>query len=40
MYTLLRKKILAAAESGCPLCPAVLETAEHLIHSCPSARQL
>jgi hypothetical protein len=37
--TLLRKNILVPAECGCPLCPATLETAEHLILGCPFARQ-
>jgi hypothetical protein len=37
--TLLRKKILVAAESGCPLCPAALETADHLVHGCPFAQR-
>ena len=35
---LLRKTILTAEECGCPLCPAALETANHLVFECPFAR--
>jgi hypothetical protein len=36
---LLRKGILTAAESGCPICAAPLETADHLFFDCPFARR-
>jgi hypothetical protein len=37
--TLLRKNILRADECGCPLCPATLETAQHLVIGCPFAQR-
>ena len=35
---LLRKTIVAAEEAACPICGEVLETADHMIFSCPFAR--
>ncbi|XP_073355259.1 uncharacterized protein [Aegilops tauschii subsp. strangulata] len=34
---LLRKCIVAAEDAGCPLCSATLETADHMLFSCPFA---
>ena len=36
---LIRKGILTAAESDCPICSAPLETADHLFFECPFARR-
>jgi hypothetical protein len=36
--SLLQKNILARAAIGCPVCPAVLETANHLVFGCPFAQ--
>ncbi|KAM0844555.1 hypothetical protein ACQ4PT_056959 [Festuca glaucescens] len=38
--TLLRKRILAVAEAGCPLCDAPLETTSHMAFHCPTAASL
>jgi hypothetical protein len=38
MDSLLRKNILVRAAAGCPVCPAVLETANHLMFGCPFAQ--
>jgi hypothetical protein len=35
---LLRKKILVAANSGCPICAAPLETTSHILFGCPFTR--
>lgn len=35
---LLRKTIVTAEEAVCPICGAVLETADHMIFVCPFAR--
>ena len=34
---LLRKHIVDAEDAGCPLCSAALETADHMLFSCPFA---
>jgi hypothetical protein len=34
-----RKGILAMADSGCPLCPAPLETPHHIVFECPFEQQ-
>ncbi|KAM0859294.1 hypothetical protein ACQ4PT_047293 [Festuca glaucescens] len=36
---LLRKNILSAAEAGCPICQAPLETANHIFFGCSFARR-
>nr|XP_051182879.1 uncharacterized protein LOC127296717 [Lolium perenne] len=35
---LLRKGIIALADSGCPICPASSETAGHILFGCPFAQ--